>query len=589
MSNSHNLNKESKLDSNKIKQGNIFIIFKNYKGLIFILFILGIIANGLTLLIPKLISRGIDSYEAHSFDFSNLILDFGLVIFGIFIFTSGQTILQTILAEKVARDFRKKIIEKISKQNYVFLEEVNPSKVLTNLTSDINSIKMFISQGLVQAISSIVLIIGASILLLSINLKLGLIVLTSIPLIILIFAFIFKNIGALFGKGQGIIDKLNKIISESIIGAAIIRVLNVQDLEVEKFNEVNSESKNIGINIVGLFAVMFPIVILISNLATLSVLVIGGYKVIIGVLSVGDFTAFLSYISILLFPIIILGFISNIIAQASASYKRINEVLNKKNIIENGKNKSEIKGNISIKNLSLNISEKEILKNINFKIKAKTKTAIIGPTAAGKTQLLYLLINLIKKSNGEIKYDDVLVEDYESKYFHKKVALVFQDSVIFNLSIKENIAFDNSVNEKDLEKAIESAELKDFIESLSDGLNTIILERGNSLSGGQKQRIMLARALAINPKVLLLDDFTARVDQKTEEKILKNIEKNYPDCTIISVTQKISSVENYDQIIVLMEGEIVAFGKHNELLNSSPEYVQIYNSQKSTNHYELQS
>lgn len=283
----------------------------------------------------------------------------------------------------------------------------------------------------------------------------------------------------------------------------------------------------------------------------------------------------------------ILGFIGNIIAQASASYSRINEVLNRKDIIENGKVDKEIKGDIELRNISLRYDEEFILKNINLNIKANTKTAIIGPTAAGKTQLLYLFSNLIKPNTGEILYDKELIQNYNRNTFHKNVALVFQDSAIFNLSIRENIAFDNSVSQKDLELAIKSAELEDFIQTLPEGIETIISERGNSLSGGQKQRIMLARALAINPKVLLLDDFTARVDQRTEQKILNNIERNYPDLTIISITQKISSVEHYDQIIVLMEGEIVASGTHLELLSSSPEYVQIYNSQKSTNHYEL--
>ncbi len=160
---------------------------------------------------------------------------------------------------------------------------------------------------------------------------------------------------------------------------------------------------------------------------------------------------------------------------------------------------------------------------------------------------------------------------------------------MFNMSIRENIAFSDTVTDESLEKAIQTAELKDFVESLPDKLNTIVSERGNSLSGGQKQRIMLARALAVNPKILLLDDFTARVDTNTEKRILENIQQNYPDLTLLSVTQKIASVENYDKVILLMQGEIIAEGTHQELIKTSPEYVQIYNSQQSTSNYELQS
>ena len=167
------------------------------------------------------------------------------------------------------------------------------------------------------------------------------------------------------------------------------------------------------------------------------------------------------------------------------------------------------------------------------------------------------------------------------------MGFVFQDSILFNLTLRENIAFSKTVRDADLEKAIATAELKEFVDSLPQKLDTVVSERGTSLSGGQKQRIMLARALALNPKVLLLDDFTARVDTQTERKILENVHRNYPAITLISVTQKIASVEDYDQIVLLMEGEVLATGTHKQLMERSPEYVQIYDSQRSTSHYEL--
>ena len=166
---------------------------------------------------------------------------------------------------------------------------------------------------------------------------------------------------------------------------------------------------------------------------------------------------------------------------------------------------------------------------------------------------------------------------------------MFQDSVTFNLTLRENIAFSNIVDDASLKKAIDTAELEEFVATLPQKLDTIVSERGTSLSGGQKQRIMLARALALNPKVLLLDDFTARVDQRTERKILANVRQNYPGITLVSVTQKIAPVEDYDQIILLMEGKILAVGTHDELMHASPEYVQIYKSQQSTEDYELQA
>jgi ATP-binding cassette subfamily B protein len=282
-----------------------------------------------------------------------------------------------------------------------------------------------------------------------------------------------------------------------------------------------------------------------------------------------------------------IGFMSNIIASASASYARINEVQDAPATVESGTIDTNIKGDIEVKNVSLSFGEKPVLKDISFSIKAGSKTAIIGPTAAGKSQLLYLLTGLIAPDSGSIEFDGVRIDNYTKDLFHSQIGFVFQDSVIFNMSLRENIAFSNKVTDESLNKAISTAELSDFIDSLPQGLDTIVSERGTSLSGGQKQRIMLARALAINPKVLLLDDFTSRVDRQTENKILCNLENNYPWLTLISVTQKIAPVRHFEQIILLMEGEIIATGKHKDLKESSPEYAQIYSSQKSTHHYEL--
>jgi ATP-binding cassette subfamily B protein len=201
--------------------------------------------------------------------------------------------------------------------------------------------------------------------------------------------------------------------------------------------------------------------------------------------------------------------------------------------------------------------------------------------------LLYLLSNLITPDEGKILIDGVAMEDYTREVFFRQMGFVFQDSVLFNMSLRENIAFNDSVEEDALIKAIKTAELSDFIESLPHKLESVVSERGTSLSGGQKQRIMLARALALNPKILLLDDFTSRVDRNTENKILCNIQVNYPDLTLLSVTQKIAPVKHFDQIILLMEGEVIATGTHRYLLEHSPEYIQIYSSQKSTQHYEL--
>lgn len=566
----------------KQKKPSIFKILKPYSGMIGALLFFALLSNALNLVIPKIIQFGIDDFSKGTFSMEKIITWFAIAAVLIFIFTYIQSILQTFASEKVARDLREKLASKISQQDYVYIQEATPGKLLTNLTSDVDAIKMFVSQAIVSIVSSIILIVGASILLLNINWRLGLIVLLIIPIIATAFIFVFKKVRTLFKKTQEVIDWLNKVINESILGAALIRVLNAQFTEYNKFMDANTEAKNLGLSILRLFATLIPIIVLTANLARLTVLGLGGHFVIAGSMTLGEFAAFNSYIAILIFPIIMIGFMSNVIARASASYQRIHTILETPDFVDKGTVNKQIDGNINLQNVSVFYGENPALKNISFAIEGGTRTAIIGPTAAGKTQILYLLTTLIKPNEGQIFYDDVNVNEYNRDSLLSQIGLVFQDSIIFNLSLRENIAFNSEVTESDLQKAIETAELDGFIKTLPEGLDTMVSERGSSLSGGQKQRIMLARALAINPKILLLDDFTARVDTLTEEKISENVKQNYPGITLLSVTQKINPVKDYDQIIVIMEGELIAKGKHDFLMQNSPEYVQIYQSQKST-------
>ncbi|MDB5224962.1 MAG: transporter ATP-binding protein [Candidatus Adlerbacteria bacterium] len=560
-----------------------------YRALITGLVVFAVLSNALALVIPKVIAYAIDSYTKGGFDLFTTTLEFFAIGVGILIFTYLQSVMQTYASERVARDLRNETAAKISVQDYVYIEEVTPSKLLTNLTSDADAVKTFVSQAIASIVSSLFLIVGASVLLLMINWKLGLVVLLLVPIIGVTFYTVLQRVRKLFTKAQEAVDWLNAVINESILGAALIRVVNAQDVEYKKFTDANTNSKNIGMGILRMFAILIPTITFVASLASLAVLTLGGHFVIVGSMTLGELTAFYSYLAILIFPIIIIGFMSNVIAQASASYARIAAVLNAPVKKDDGVVVAELTGLIDVKDVSVKFGEKYALKDVSFTIKPNTKTAIIGPTAAGKTQLLYILTALTKPETGTVSYDSCDIETYNKQSLHSQVGFVFQDSIIFNLTVRENIAFSTTVTDKDLEKAIETAELHDFVDTLQDGLDTVVSERGSSLSGGQKQRIMLARALALNPKVLLLDDFTARVDQKTEQKIVKNLEANYPDMTLVSVTQKIAPIENYDQIIVLMEGEVLAVGTHAQLLKTSPEYVQIYESQKSTSHYELQA
>jgi ATP-binding cassette subfamily B protein len=569
------------------KPPGIFSLLKPYGGLVALLLVFALFSNGINLLLPKLIANGIDAYTHKTFDVKHLVTQFSVAVGLIFIFGYLQSVIQTYASERVARDLRTKLSDKISKQSHAFIEKANPSKLLTNLTADTDSIKLFVSQAIVSIASSLFIIVGASVLLLTINWRLALTVIAIIPIIGGTFFYVLKKVRALFIESRQVIDWLNKIINESILGAALIRVINSQSLETAKFLEANTKARDFGLSILRMFAGLIPVITFTANLSALTILALGGHYVINGSMSLGQFAAFNSYLSMLIFPILIIGFMSNIIAQATASYTRISTILTAPDMEDSGTITDAIKGNITLKNITINYGQKPALKDVSMDIKAGSKIAIIGPTAAGKTQLLYLLTGLIPADSGEVEYDGKPITSYNSEAFHSQVGFVFQDSIIFNMSIRENIAFSDTVTDESLQKAIDTAELKDFIDSLPEGLNTIVSERGSSLSGGQKQRIMLARALAVNPKVLLLDDFTARVDANTEKKILANVQVNYPEITLLSVTQKIAAIEHYDQVILLMQGEIIASGSHSHLMATSPEYVQIFNSQQSTSNYEL--
>ncbi|MCE4565139.1 ABC transporter ATP-binding protein [Maribellus sp. CM-23] len=562
-------------------------LLKPYRKMILLLIGFTLIGNAANLVIPKIISYGIDAYSAGNYVLNTILIQFLIVVAVIFLFSVLQTVVQTYASEKVGFDLRKQLSDKISKQSYAFVLKANPSKLLTNLTSDMDAVKMFVSNGVSSIVSSLFMIVGTSVFLLVINWKLGLLVLLLIPSVGFSFYFILKKLRVQFVRSREVVDWLNKVINESILGAAIIRVINSQQTEYQKFLKASAEARDVGISIVTLFATLIPLITFFANLATLTILVLGGHLVISGNLSLGDFAAFNSYVTLLVFPIIVIGFISNMMAQASASYERIESVLLAEETADTGTIEKVLDGDIELKDVSVFYDDKPALKEVSFRVKAGSRTAVIGPTAAGKTQLLFLLTGLIKPNDGEILFDGTDVNEYNKETFHNQIGFVFQDSVMFNMTLRENIAFSETVTDESLSKAIETAELKDFIDTLPARLDTMVSERGTSLSGGQKQRIMLARALALNPKILLLDDFTARVDSQTEQRILNNVQQNYPELTLISVTQKISPVRDFDQIILLMEGEVVASGRHETLRATSPEYVQIYESQKSTSHYEV--
>ncbi|HEX2977447.1 MAG TPA: ABC transporter transmembrane domain-containing protein, partial [Bacteroidales bacterium] len=347
----------------------LFSVLVPYRGPVAILIIMALAASSINLLIPRIIAGSIDAFTNGSFNSLKVIYEFLLAAAGIFIITLLQGITQTLTAEKVARNLRNELAEMLSRQSMSFIMKSNPAKLLTNLTSDMDSVKMFVSQAFVTIISSLFVIAGASVLLIMINWKLALAVLSIVPVIAVSFFIVFRKVRIIFRKSREVIDALNRIINESILGAALIRVLNSQLPENQKFLEKNMESRDLGLSIVRLFSALIPIVMFVSNLAVVTILALGGHFVVIGSLSLGNFAAFNSYLLMLIFPVMMIGFMSNIIASATASYGRIRVVLDEPSPVETGTVQSVIKGNIDLKDVSLSYDRKPVLKNISFSVK----------------------------------------------------------------------------------------------------------------------------------------------------------------------------------------------------------------------------
>ncbi len=544
-------------------------------------------SNGANLVLPRLVGMGINRYEGNHRVPFDLTDDFAGVCLVIWIFMAFQTLVQVTTAERVARDLRSRLADQISRQTFRFVQETQPSRLLTNLTGDVDAVKTFVSDVIAGLVSCVFILVGATLMLLSMNWRLALAVMAVVPGIAVVFALVLKQVRPYFKETREVLDRLNKVINESVLGAALIRVVDGAQAECGQFERVNDRARNVGLIILRKFALMIPVVSLMAQLASVIILAQGGTYVVRGSMTVGDLATFNGYLAIVILPVFIIGFMNSLIAQAQAAYTRLRDVLEAPAAEQGAQIRAELTGSLEVRNLCLNYGEKSALKDVSFEVRPGTRTAILGPTAAGKTQLLYMLMGLLQPTSGAVLLDGRPAQDYDKSSFHRQVATVFQESILFNMSIRGNVAFAQNVEEAAWRLAVDTAELGAFLESLPEGDKTIVSERGTSLSGGQKQRLMLARALALRPKILLLDDFTARVDGATERKILANLDQNYPGLTLLAVTQRISTIQDYDHIILLMQGEVVAQGSHSQLLASSPEYQQIFESQKSTQEYEL--
>lgn len=549
-----------------------------------ILIIAGVIslllANSVNLVLPTIIAQLIDEYQVTETIATRYYVIAGITLVVGTGFTFLHTYLNTILGEKIGQDLKNRLFKKVLKHNYSYLVKTKPSKILTIINSDTIYIKDTFTQAIGAALMAIFLLVGSVILMFSLNAQLALIIVIAAPTLIGILVLLIKDKFKLFKKAQKLRDRLNKVIAENIKATMLIKVFVSENTEINKFKYINKKNKKLGLEINKIFAIVVPIINSLAVLATLLILYFGGMQVIYGGMTIGEITAFNTYVQLFAMPLLMLGLMITTLGQAFASLGRINEVLNAPIKFKDGKKEIEKFEKLEAKNLSLKIDDTNVLKKVNFEISRGKKIGILGLTGSGKTIFLKTFLRALEPTSGKILLNGTELRDYKIKEVRRLIGFSFQENFLFNGSIYENIKFGRDINEKEILKAANIAEVDEFTKNIPKKYKSPVGERGNNLSGGQKQRIMIARALASRPELLILDDATSRLDIETESKVFDNINKEYKNISIVLVAQKIASVKDCDRIYIFDSGTIAESGTHEDLLKTSVLYQEIELSQR---------
>ena len=565
---------------NSLKNLKKYITKKEYLILVIAGIISLLLANSLNLILPTIIAKIIDEFQITQTIETKYYVITGIALITCTIFTFLHTYLNSVLGEKIGKDLKDRLFKKILKHNYSYLVENKPSKILTVINSDTLYIKNTFTQAIGAALMAIFMLVGSLILMFSLNQKLALIIVISAPTLIGILILLIKDKFKLFKKIQQLRDNLNKVIAENIKATMLIKVFVSEKTEIKKFKKVNKQNKKLGLELNKVFATVVPAVNSLSLLATGAILYFGGKEVIYNNMTIGDVTAFNTYVQLFTLPILMLGLMITTLGQAFASLKRIDEILNAPIKFKDGTESIEHFEEIETKNLNLKIEDTNVLKDINFSINKGEKIGILGLTGSGKTIFLKTFLRALEPTSGNFLLNGTDIEEYRIKEVRKLIGFSFQENFLFNDSLYENIRFGRRLNKKEILKAGRVAEIKEFVKKLDKGYFSNVGERGNNLSGGQKQRVMIARALASNPELLILDDATSRLDIETESKVFENIKKEYRDISIILVAQKIASVKDCDRIYIFDSGKIEESGTHEQLLKTSVLYQEIELSQR---------
>ncbi|HET9928269.1 MAG TPA: ABC transporter ATP-binding protein [Rubrobacter sp.] len=548
-----------------------------------------LLVSGANLATPLLIGRAID--EGIGPRRLGVIFVVVACLVGLALARALFTFLQGYLAERtsqgVAYDLRDDLFERIERLSFSYYDRVQTGQLVTRLTSDVEQIRTFAGSGVVQLANAVVMLVGTTVLLLYLDWQLALVALTVVPIIAVMLVRFVRRIRPLFGEVQQTLGRLNTVLQEDLLGVRVIRAFAREDYETARYTAVNEELLQKNLTTVRVFSNNFPFVFLFANLGTLAIIWFGGWQVIGGRLSIGDLVAFNTLLGFMLFPILTIGFLSASISRAGASSRRVFDVLDAPLDVEDAPDASTLlplSCRVDFDNVSFRYpgSARDILAGVSFTARPGQTVAILGTTGSGKSTLVNLIPRFYDVTGGAVRLDGNDVREVTLSSLRSQIGIVLQETRLFSGTVRDNVAFGKpDATDEEVVAAAEAAQAGDFVRGLPEGYDTVIGERGIGLSGGQRQRIAIARALLIDPRLLILDDSTSAVDTETEAAIQETLDRLMREKhrTVFVIAQRVSTVRDADLILVLDEGSIAARGTHEELLRESELYNEILGSQ----------
>ncbi len=505
------------------------------------------------------------------------------VVRAVFAFNQGYNAEK--ISQNVAFDFRNDLFAKIQRLSFSYHDRNQTGQLMIRATDDVEKVRLFLGQGLVAAVQALILLVSTLIVLGLTNFSLTLVILPILPIAFLVFFGFGAIAQPLFIQVQIRISALNTVLQENVAGLKVVRAFAREGDEQVRFSRSADNLLTQQLKVARAFSFLFPLIFLIANLGQAVILYFGGRQIIDGTLTLGEWQKFSLYLAYLFFPLGQLGFIINLMAQASASAERIFEILDTKNEIEDrpgAKVLTKVTGRVEFQDVTFRYFKggEPVLSQVSLTADPGQTVALLGATGSGKTTIINLIPRFYDVSEGTVKIDDHDVRDVTIESLRAQIGIVLQETTLFSGTIRDNIAYGRSDATLDeVVSVARAAAAHDFILQFPLGYETPVGERGSTLSGGQKQRIAIARALLLNPRILILDDSTSSVDLETENRIQKALDRLMQGRTSFVIAQRISTVLNADQILVLDKGRIVARGTHEELMETSETYTEIYNSQ----------